>query len=55
MFERKEEKNSKEISAITDNLKKDFKVGGESKKLKYCKKKSSPLSFDSNLREKDHF
>ena len=53
MFERKEEK-------ITDNLKKDFKVGGESKKLKYCKKKSSPLSFDSKLREKvilwfDHF
>ena len=37
---------------ITDNLKKDFKVGGESKKLKYCKKKSSPLSFDSKLREK---
>lgn len=47
-------KNSKEIRAINDNLKKDFKVGGESKKLKYCKKKSSPLSFDSNLREKNN-
>ena len=47
-------KKSKEIRAITDNLKKDFKVGGESKKLEYCKKKSSPLSFDSNLREKNN-
>ena len=47
-----EKKNSKEIRAITDHLKNDFKVGGESKKFKFCKKKSSLLSFDSNLREK---